>query len=127
MTGPLTVGPDDEVYQVKAVWLGPRGYTFPWTARYQAYAVWIITFGGVLTTEWATPLTVGAPPIWEACLSVLATYAVMGLVDHERPARAVWQTLRADLTAPRHSPARTIRVTVRATARRGGTSGTRPR
>ena len=34
----MRVVPDDEVYRVNTVWLGPRGLTFPWTARYLAYA-----------------------------------------------------------------------------------------
>ncbi|MEJ7690401.1 MAG: hypothetical protein WKF76_08255 [Nocardioidaceae bacterium] len=28
--------PDDEIYRVRAVWLGPRGMTLPWVARYLA-------------------------------------------------------------------------------------------
>ncbi len=35
----MRVRPDDEVYRINTVWLGPRGLTFPWTARYLAYGV----------------------------------------------------------------------------------------
>jgi hypothetical protein len=97
----VRVLPDDEVYRVNTVWLGPTGLTFPWTARYLAYAVWLVSFLVLLLVERVTPLHIGIPPVWEICLTTLFTYAVMGFVDHERPVRAVWETFRADLTAPR--------------------------
>ena len=97
----MRVAPDDEVYRVNAVWLGPRGLTFPWTARYLAYATWLGVFCGILLVEAVTPLRVGIPPVWEVCLAVLVTYAVTGLVDHEKSPRSVAETFTADLTAPR--------------------------
>src|SRR5664280_2472529 len=88
----MRVAPDDEVYRVNTVWLGPRGLTFPWTARYLAYAVWLMIFLLILAVEAVTPLSIGVPPVWEICIATLLTYAVMGFVDHERPLRSVWQT-----------------------------------
>lgn len=100
----MRVAADDEVYRVNAVWLGPRGLTFPWTARYLAYATWLVVFCLILLVEAVTPLTVGLPPVWEVCLAVLVTYALTGLVDHERSLRSVAQTFAADLSAPRPPP-----------------------
>ena len=97
----MRVAPDDEVYRVNTVWLGPQGLTFPWTARYLAYATWLVVFLLILLVEAITPLKVHLPPIWEICITTLFTYGAMGFVDHERPVRAVWQTFRADLTSPR--------------------------
>lgn len=97
----MRVTPDDEVYRVNTVWLGPRGLTFPWTARYLAYATWLITLLAILFVEAVAPMDVGVPPIWEICLTTLFTYGVMGFVDHERPIGAVWQTFLVDLTTPR--------------------------
>ena len=105
----MRVTPDDEVYRVNTVWLGPSGLTFPWTARYLAYATWLITLLVVLFVEAVTPLTVHVPPIWELCITTLFTYGVMGFVDHERPVAAVWQTFVSDLMSPRPG-ARTVRV-----------------
>ena len=99
----MRVTPDDEVYRVNTVWLGPSGLTFPWTARYLAYTTWLITLLVVLLVEAVTPLTVHVPPIWELCITTLFTYGVMGFVDHERPIRAVWQTFMVDLSTPRRS------------------------
>lgn len=98
----MRVAPDDEVYRVNTVWLGPRGLTFPWTARYLAYAVWLVSFLVVIGFEAVVPgLHVGIPPTWEVVITTLFTYAVMGLVDHERPVASVWQTFVADVSAPR--------------------------
>jgi hypothetical protein len=93
--------PDDEVYRVHAVWLGPQGLTLPWTARYSAYGIWLLLFVGVLAAEAVLPMPVSVPPVWELVVTVLATYAVMGLVDHERPIGTVWQLVRSEVTAPR--------------------------
>jgi hypothetical protein len=109
----MRVAPDDEVYRVNTVWLGPRGLTFPWTARYLAYAVWLVTFLMVIGFEAVTPLSVGIPPTWEVVITTLFTYAVMGFVDHERPVAAVWQTFLADLSAPRRTLARTMVTSAR--------------
>lgn len=99
----MRVTPDDEVYRVNTVWLGPSGITFPWTARYLAYATWLAVFLLVLLVEGITPLKVNIPPVWEICLTTLFTYGILGFIDHERPVKAVWQTFVADLTAPRSS------------------------
>lgn len=97
----MLLRPDDEVYRVDAIWLGPKGLTLPWSARYSAYGIWLILFVTVLLIESALPMGVTIPPVWEVVLTVLATYALTGLIDHDRPVRSVWQLFRAELTAPR--------------------------
>ncbi len=101
----MRLQPDDDVYRINAVWLGPRGLTLPWVARYTAYAIWLAAFVTILLFEVVTPLPVGVPPMWEFAISVLATYAVMGFVDHERPLRAVLEVARAEVTGPRGTSA----------------------
>lgn len=97
----MRVRPDDEVYRVDAVWLGPRGLTLPWSARYSAYGIWLVLFVAVLLVEAVLPMHVSVPPVWELVLTILATYALTGVVDHDRPLVSVWQLLRAETTAPR--------------------------
>lgn len=97
----MRVTPDDTVYDVRAVWLGPKGLSFPWVARYIAYAVWLALFLLILLIEAITPLSVGLPPVWEAAIAVFITYAVMGFVDNERPVKSLWQMLRWEWQAPR--------------------------
>ncbi len=115
----MRVAPDDDVYRVNAVWLGPRGLTFPWTARYLAYATWLVTFVVIIGFEAVVPwFKVGIPPIWEITITTLFTYGVMSVVDHERPVRAVWHTFLADLAAPRAAaPARATRTSPRVQVR----------
>ena len=107
----MRLRPDDEVYRVDAVWLGPRGLTLPWSARYSAYAIWVVLFTGVLLVEALLPMRVSMPPVWEFVLSVLATYALTGVIDHDRPLGSVWHLVRAELSAPRpRRPARPVRL-----------------
>lgn len=97
----MLIRPDDEVYRVDAVWLGPQGLTLPWSARYSAYAIWVTLFVGVLLVEAALPMQVSVPPVWELALTILGTYALTGLIDHDRPLLSVWQLALAELRAPR--------------------------
>jgi hypothetical protein len=97
----VLVRPDDEVYRVDAVWLGPQGLTLPWTARYSAYGIWVVLFVGVLFVEAVLPMRVSIPPVWELVLTILTTYALTGVIDHDRPLVTVWQLLRWEFTAPR--------------------------
>jgi hypothetical protein len=97
----MRLKPDDDVYRINAVWLGPRGLTLPWVARYSAYAIWLVFFLTILLVEGLTPLKVGIPPVWEFALSVLGTYAVMGFVDHERPVRSLAELAVVEVTSPR--------------------------
>ncbi len=109
----MRLRPDDDVYRVRAVWLGPHGLTLPWSARYLAYGIWLLMFGLILLVEWISPLDVGVPPVWEVALAVLATYWVMGFVDHERPPASVVQLVRNEVTAPRTAAAmRPVRPSV---------------
>lgn len=109
----MRICPDDDVYRVDAVWLGPRGFTLPWSARYSAYGIWLMLFVGVLLVEAALPMRVSVPPVWELVLTILATYALTGVIDHERPLASVWELARAEASAPRrHRPDRIARTSV---------------
>lgn len=97
----MLLRPDDDVYRVDAVWLGPRGLTLPWSARYTAYGIWLVLFVAILLVEAVLPMRVSVPPVWETVLSILATYAVTGVVDHERPLSSLLQLIRSEVRAPR--------------------------
>jgi hypothetical protein len=83
----MRVTPDDEVYRVNTVWLGPSGLTFPWTARYLAYATWLAVFLLVLLVE-AVPRCrcTSRPRANTACCGSLAW--VTRLV--RKPAAGAW-------------------------------------
>lgn len=100
----MRLQPDDEIYRINAVWLGPRGLTLPWTARYAAYGIWLTLFITVMIIEAVLPMRVSLPPVWEAVFSVLGTYAISGVIDHDRPLRSVIQLIRTELAAPHRAP-----------------------
>ena len=107
----MRLRPDDDVYRVDAVWLGPRGLTLPWSARYSAYGIWLVLFVGILVVEAILPMGVSVPPVWELVLSILATYALTGVVDHDRPLVSVVHLVMAEARAPRaHKTARPSRI-----------------
>lgn len=108
----MRVRPDDEVYRVDAVWLGPRGFTLPWAARYSAYGIWLVLFISVLLVEAALPMRVNVPPVWEVVLTILATYALTGVIDHERPLASVFELVRSELTQPRPKAPRPVALTL---------------
>jgi hypothetical protein len=115
----VLIRPDDEVYRVDAVWLGPQGLTLPWSARYSAYGIWVVLFVGVLLVEAVLPIPVSIPPVWELVLTILATYALTGVIDHDRPLITVWQLLRSELRAPRSpQPSRPVQIDASSVRRR---------
>ena len=63
--------------------------------------MWLGVLLVVLAAKWLTPLTVGVPPVWEVAISVVATYWLMGFVDHDRPPRSLVHLVRNEVTAPR--------------------------
>ena len=99
----MLIRPDDEVYRVDAVWLGPQGMTLPWSARYSAYGIWVVLFVGVLLVEGILPMAVSVPPVWELVLTILGTYALTGVIDHDRPLLSVWELARSEWRSPRRS------------------------
>ena len=115
----MVIRPDDEVYRVDAVWLGPQGLTLPWSARYSAYGIWVVLFVGVLLVEAVLPTPVSIPPVWELVLTILATYALTGVIDHDRPLITVWHLLRSEFRAPCSvQPGRPVQIDASSVRRR---------
>ena len=86
---------------IDAVWLGPRGLTLPWSARYSAYGIWLVLFTCTLAVEAILPMGISVPPVWELVLTILATYALTGFMDDDRPLGSVFQLVRNEVSAPR--------------------------
>lgn len=90
------VQPDDEVYRVRAIWLGPRGLTLPFSARYLAWGIWLGFFVAMLLVEGVT-IGLHHLPMWELSASIFATYLVMQVVDYERPFMAHVKATRREV------------------------------
>jgi hypothetical protein len=99
----LTVRPDDEVYQFDTVWLGPDEYTLPIQARYVAWGTWLASF--LISAAVLIPLGgngaagVLGSLLWAVAVSVVASRAIMLVVDHERPLRSLPAIFSAEARA----------------------------
>ena len=92
---------DDEVYAVDNVFLGPPRMTFPWRARYQAYAI-----GGILTVLMLIVLSVldlmGFWPIVYGLIIVIGLTRKAGqYLTHDFNLRAFATTFWNEVRAPR--------------------------
>jgi uncharacterized membrane protein YcfT len=101
---------DDDVFRIRAIWLGPAGAPLPWHARYVAYGVWIAVFSATLLVKALAPMLSVGVPVWEAVVATLVTYLVMGYVDSDRTVRSLLQTGLAELrrTRPRKPTAQRV-------------------
>jgi hypothetical protein len=98
----LRIRTDDEVYRVDAVWLGPPKATFPWRARYVAWAVGIPIFLVALTVERLVGWSFGFfSTAWGFIATIVITRGITAKISHERPLSAVIAMWGRELMAPR--------------------------
>ncbi|MFC9431486.1 hypothetical protein [Streptomyces sp. NPDC056987] len=92
---------DDDVYQVDNIFLGPRGTSFPWRARYQAYGVASALTVIMLIIE----NKLGVIGLWGIAYGMLAviflTRKIMPHVTHEHSVKALLKTVINEVRAPR--------------------------
>jgi hypothetical protein len=95
--------PDDEMYRVNPVWLGPPRVTLPWRARYVAYGVWMAAFLAVFTFARLVlmlPLTIWVLA-WSLVTATVATRLICRRIDFEKPLGCVLAAFGTELTGPR--------------------------
>jgi hypothetical protein len=100
---PTRVSTDDAIRRWRSVWLGPRGWTLPFHAKYQAWVLFFGIFFGLLLIEGITPLPVSVFPTWEFTIALVVTTLVSGWLDHDKPLSMVLPVLRQRLRAPRRT------------------------
>jgi hypothetical protein len=95
---------DDDLRSVSEVFLGPKGYTLPFKARYRAYGAGCVVFLLAVTVlhHFLSGLTM---LIWSLAVTVLLTYALMRTVTVDVTVRSKVGSFFAELRAPR--PAKT--------------------
>ncbi|MCE7007073.1 hypothetical protein LWC34_30225 [Kibdelosporangium philippinense] len=116
--------PDDEIYRVNPVWLGPPRATLPWRARYVAYGVWMAAFLAIFTIARLVlllPLTIWVVA-WSLVLATVLTRLICRRIDFEKPLSCVLSAFGSELAGPRrhHERARgvvglSVRVPIRPT------------
>jgi hypothetical protein len=95
--------PDDEIYRVNPVWLGPPQLTLPWRARYVAYGVWIAAFlliFSLVRLVLLLPLTVWVVA-WSLVLTTVVTRLICRRIDFEKPLSSVLATFTHEIAGPR--------------------------
>jgi hypothetical protein len=93
---------DDELRQVSNDFLGPRGYQFPFRARYSAYGIGLTLAVAAFAVERRLGIGIGIwSVVWTVGAVVLATRWIGERVSYETPLRAVLGTFWAEVTAPR--------------------------
>lgn len=98
----MRINDDSEIYQVNNIWLGPKGTTLPFRARYSAYGVGLIIFLTLLAVEHRLGMHTSFTSMTVAVMGTLvATKYLMQLVSFERPLKAILAGFWHDLTAPR--------------------------
>ncbi len=95
--------PDDEIYRVNPVWLGPPRLTLPWRARYVAYGVWMAAFLAIFSIARLVlmlPLTVWVLA-WSLVLTTVVTRLVCQRIDFEKPLGSVLCAFGNEIAGPR--------------------------
>ncbi|WP_093853620.1 hypothetical protein [Streptomyces sp. SolWspMP-sol7th] len=111
---------DDELYRVHNVFLGPRGFTLPWRARYSAYGLWVAFTLSALIVESRMGIGGFWPLIFTVVGAIAATMWAEEFVTYECPVRAYPRILAHEVSAPRpRTPrARTVGMSAAAVRRR---------
>jgi hypothetical protein len=93
---------DDDTATVDNVYLGPRGWSFWWTARYSAYGVGFCLFFLAMGLEQKAGLGLGIWPVVFTLLATIgATRKIGTVVTYETPLRALLVIFWHEVTAPR--------------------------
>lgn len=96
---------DDDAHWVDSVYLGPKGHTLGWTARYVAYAIGFVIWAVLVKSE----ALLGFPRSYVLVIVnvfavVIITTAIGKMVDHDRPLLQQLRIAGHEITAPRTVP-----------------------
>lgn len=98
----MLVRTDDEVYRVDAVWLGPPRATFPWRARYVAYALGLVLMIVVMFVQRRVGIELSFFSVaWALVITVLLTRFIGKRISYDRPVEQVLALFRHELFGPR--------------------------
>ncbi|MFF4771093.1 hypothetical protein ACFY1V_31750 [Streptomyces sp. NPDC001255] len=111
---------DDELYRVHNVFLGPRGFTLPWRARYSAYGLCVSFALVALAVESRMGIRGLWPLLFTVAGAVAATMWAEDFITYECPVRAYPRILAHEVSAPRpRTPkGRTVAMSAAAVRRR---------
>lgn len=96
----MRIETDDELYRVDAVWLGPKGFTFPWRIRYVQWGIGFASFFLLLSIVREFFPFGFFTVAWTIIGTVLITKAISSFIDAERPIGQMIALTASELAAP---------------------------
>jgi hypothetical protein len=99
----VKIEPDDEIYRVNAVWLGPEQFPFPWRATYRAYGLGLV----LLVVGVGVMRQLYGVTFWSFAFVLVTTIKLTQIVNRrmgfDRPFTAVLAMAVHEISGPRHS------------------------
>lgn len=93
---------DDDAARVDQIFLGPRGWSLPWQARYIAYGIGGGIFMLLRIIEQRAGISFGIWSIaWTLLITVMATREIGKKIGYDTPARSIGQILWREISAAR--------------------------
>src|SRR5690606_41448323 len=115
----MIVLPDDEIYRVDEVFLGPERFRFPWRWTYRQYGVALVTFLALQGIERRLGIGIG---VWPVLFAGLITVWVARWVHEgnnwDRGLKAAAQEMYLEMIGPRQHTEAVRAVVAGARARR---------
>lgn len=103
---------DDQLYDIPNRWLGAKGWTFPFQARYSAWGVWLAVFLVSVVGLHRVGILDVLTAVWAAMFAVFVSWALHKRITSETPLRTLLVGFWRETTAPRPPAPVTLYVDV---------------
>lgn len=106
----MIVLPDDEIYRVDEVFLGPERFRFPWRWTYRQYGVALVTFLALQGIERQLGIGIGVwPVLFAGLITVWVTRWVHEGINWDRGLKVAAQEMYLEMIGPREDT-KTVRA-----------------
>lgn len=106
----MIVLPDDEIYRVDEVFLGPERFRFPWRWTYRQYGVAVVTFLALQGIERQLGIGIGVwPVLFAGLLTVWITRQVHEGINWDRGIKVAFEEMHLEMIGPREDT-KTVRA-----------------
>lgn len=98
----MRIEPDDEIYRVDAVFLGPERFRLPWRWTYRQYGIAVAAFLVIQAVQRQLGIDLGVWPLaFGALITVWITVGAQRTLNWDRGVRVALTELRLELLGPR--------------------------
>ncbi len=106
----MIVLPDDEIYRVDEVFLGPEKVRFPWRWTYRQYGVAVVTFLALQGIERQIGIGIGIwPVLFAGLITVWVTRRVQDGINWDRGLKVAGEEAHLEMIGPREDT-KTVRA-----------------